>query len=161
MSVKLRMTRMGKRHQPFYRINAVESKTPRDGRIIEKLGLYHPIVKDPARQLVLNRERIEYWLSQGAIPSDTVSEILLRNGIKHKYAKQKAARRTRARTAARKKGVAFTKAEKLAVQKAAEEAKEAAKKAKEEAKKKAAEEAKEAAKKAAEEAKSATEEKSS
>jgi small subunit ribosomal protein S16 len=72
MAVKLRMTRMGKRHQPFYRINAVDGRTPRDGRIIEKLGLYHPIEKDPARQVLLNRERIEYWLSRGAIPSDTV-----------------------------------------------------------------------------------------
>jgi small subunit ribosomal protein S16 len=156
MAVKLRMTRMGKRHQPFYRINAVDVRTPRDGRIIEKLGLYHPIEKDPARQVILNRERIEYWLSRGAIPSDTVSEILLRSGIKHKYAVQRAARRTKARTAARKKGVAFTKAERLAAQKAAEEAKEAAKKAKEEANK-AAEEAK----KAAEKAKNTTEEKGS
>jgi small subunit ribosomal protein S16 len=156
MAVKLRMTRMGKRHQPFYRINAVDARTPRDGRIIEKLGHYHPIEKDPARQVVLNRERVEYWLSLGAIPSDTVSEILLRSGIKHKYAEQKAARRTRARNAARKKGVAFTRAERLAAQKAAEEAKEAAKKAKEEANK-AAEEAKKAAGKA----KNTTEEKGS
>jgi small subunit ribosomal protein S16 len=152
---------MGKRHQPFYRINAVESRTPRDGRIIEKLGQYHPIVKDPAKQVVLNRERIEYWLGKGAIPSDTVSQILLRHGIKHKHVEQKTARRTRAKIIARKKGLAFTKAEKLAAQKAAEEAKEAAKKAAEEAKeaaKKAEEEAKQAADKAAEEAKDTTEE---
>jgi small subunit ribosomal protein S16 len=153
---------MGKRHQPFYRINAVESRTPRDGRIIEKLGLYHPIVKDPAKQVVLNRERIEYWLGRGAIPSDTVSQILLRHGIKHKHVEQRTARRARAKIIARKKGVAFTEAERLAAQKAAEEAKEAAKKAKEAAKK-AAEEAKEKAKKAEEEAKDkdTTEEKNS
>jgi small subunit ribosomal protein S16 len=150
MAVKLRMTRIGKRHRPFYRINAVESRTPRDGRIIEKLGLYHPIEKDPAKQVVLNRERIEYWLSRGAIPSDTVSQILLRNGIKNKHAEQKTARRTRAKIAARKKGVAFTEAERLAAQKAAEEAKEIAKKAKEEAKK-AAEEAKDTTEKTTEE----------
>ncbi len=122
MAVKLRMTRLGKRHRPFYRINAVESRTPRDGRIIEKLGHYDPIEKDPARQVALKRERIEYWLSRGAIPSDTVSQILLRSGIKNKYAEQKTTRRTRAKIAARKKGVTFTKAEKLAAQKAAEEA---------------------------------------
>jgi small subunit ribosomal protein S16 len=153
MSVKLRMTRIGKRHRPFYRINAVDSRTPRDGRVIEKLGHYDPIEKDPAKQLTLNSERIKYWLSQGAIPSDTVSEILLRNGIKHKYAEQKTARRTRAKMTARKKGVAFTDAEREAAKKAAEEAKEA-KKAAEEAKK--AEEAK-----ANESAESSTEEKSS
>ncbi len=131
MAVKLRMMRVGKRHRPFYRINAVESRTPRDGRIIEKLGLYHPIEKDPARQVVLNRERIEYWLSRGAVPSDTVSEILLKSGIKHKYAEKKTARRSRAKIAARKKGIAFTSAERLAAKKAAEEAKEAAKSAEE------------------------------
>jgi len=81
-----------------------------------------PIEKDPARQVALKRERIEYWLSRGAIPSDTVSQILLRSGIKNKYAEQKTTRRTRAKIAARKKGVTFTKAEKLAAQKAAEEA---------------------------------------
>jgi small subunit ribosomal protein S16 len=142
MAVKLRMTRVGKRHRPFYRINAVESRTPRDGRIIEKLGHYHPIEKDPAKQVLLNRERIEYWLSRGAVPSDTVSEILLKSGIKHKYAKQKTARRSRAKIAARKKGVAFTSAERLAARKAAEEAKEAAKKAEEQARDKASPEEK-------------------
>ena len=161
MSVKLRMTRMGKRHRPFYRINAVESRTPRDGRVIEKLGHYDPIEKDPAKQLTLNSERVKYWLSKGAIPSDTVSEILLRNGIKHKYAEQKAARRARAKMAARKKGVAFTDAEREAAKKAEEEAKEA-KKAAEEAAQKAAEEAKKAEEaKARESAESSTEEKGS
>ena len=154
MSVKLRMTRMGKRHRPFYRINAVESRTPRDGRIIEKLGHYDPIEKDPAKQVALNSERIKYWLSKGAIPSDTVSQILLRNGIKHKQAEQRTARRRRAKMAARKKGVAFTEAEREAAKKAAEEAKEAKKAAEEAAKK--AEEAK-----AKESAESSTEEKSS
>ena len=89
MSVKLRMTRLGRRHRPFFRINAVESRTPRDGRILEKLGHYDPIEKDPGKQVVLNRERVEFWLDKGAIPSDAVSQILLRHGIKHKYAEQK------------------------------------------------------------------------
>ena len=92
MAVKIRMTRMGRRHRPFYRINAVDSRTPRDGRILEKLGHYDPIEKNPEKQIVLNRERAEYWLGIGAIPSDSVSEILLRLGIKHKYAEQKAVR---------------------------------------------------------------------
>ncbi|HCO95584.1 MAG TPA: 30S ribosomal protein S16, partial [Phycisphaerales bacterium] len=88
MAVKLRMTRIGRRHRPFFRINAVESRTPRDGRILEKLGHYDPIEKDPAKQVVLNRDRVEFWLDKGAIPSDAVSQILLRHGIKHKYAEQ-------------------------------------------------------------------------
>ena len=85
MSVKLRMTRLGRRHRPFFRINAVESRTPRDGRILEKLGHYDPIEKDPGKQVVLNRERIEFWLDKGAIPSDAVSQILLRHGITVSY----------------------------------------------------------------------------
>ena len=120
MAVKIRMTRIGRRHRPFFRINAIDSRTPRDGRILEKLGHYDPIEKDPEKQIVLNRERIEYWLSQGAIPSEAVSDILLRHGIKHKQAEQRTARRARARAAARAKGKPFTKLERLALQKEAE-----------------------------------------
>jgi len=128
MAVKLRMTRMGRRHRPFFRINAVESRTPRDGKILEKLGHYDPIEKDPAKQIVLNRERTEYWLDKGAIPSDTVSQILLRQGIKNEYAKERVNRRAKARALARKKGRPFTKAEKekLAVAKQAPPAEEKA-----------------------------------
>ena len=96
MAVKIRMTRMGRRHRPFFRINAVESRNPRDGRILEKLGHYDPLEKDKAKQIVLNIERIKYWLDNGAIPSDTISEMLLRQGIKTKYAQEKAARRAKA-----------------------------------------------------------------
>jgi small subunit ribosomal protein S16 len=120
MAVKLRMTRIGRRHRPFFRINAVESRTPRDGRILEKLGYYDPIEKDESRQIVLNKERAEYWLSKGAVPSDTVSQILLRQGIKHKYAEDQAARRAKARSIASAKGKLFNKAQKVAVQKEAE-----------------------------------------
>jgi len=127
MAVKLRMTRMGRRHRPYYRINVIDSRTPRDGRVIEKLGQYDPLEKDKEKQILLNTERAEFWLKQGAVPSDTVSEILLRFGIKHKYAEEKAVRTNRARTIARKKGQPYTKVEREAVAaKAAEEAKAAA-----------------------------------
>jgi len=127
MSVKIRMTRMGRRHRPFYRINAIDSRAPRDGRILEKLGHYDPLVKDPEKQLVLDVERVKYWLSKGAIPSDTVSEMLLRLGVKHKYAEQKAARRDKARALAKAKGRFFTKADRIAAQKAADAEEEKAK----------------------------------
>ena len=127
MAVKLRMTRMGRRHRPFFRINAVESRTPRDGRILEKLGHYDPIEKDPAKQVVLNRERVEYWLEKGAIPSDAVSEMLLHHGIKHKYAEQKQARRAKARVIAKSKGKLFDTTERIAAKKQAEAAEEKAK----------------------------------
>jgi len=114
MAVKLRLTRMGRRNRPFFRINAVDAHTPRDGRILEKLGHYDPIEKDPAKQVMLKRERIEYWLNKGAVPSDTVSQILLGAGLKHKYAEEKAARRVKAKAMARAKGKPFTKAERIA-----------------------------------------------
>ena len=128
---------MGRRHRPFFRINAVEARTPRDGKILEKLGHYDPIEKDPAKQVVLNRERTEYWLDKGAIPSNTVSQILLRLGIKHKYAEQQVARRAKARAIARAKGKPFDNTERIAAKKEAEAIEE---KAKAEAEAKAAEE---------------------
>jgi len=119
---------MGRRHRPFFRINVVDSRTPRDGRVIERLGHYDPIEKDTTKQIVLKRDRVEFWLGQGAVPSDTVSEILLRNGIKHKYAEEKEARQAKARKLAHTKGKLFTKTERVVAEKkkAAEEAAAAA-----------------------------------
>jgi len=114
MAVKIRMTRMGRRHRPFYRINAVEVRTPRDGRILEKLGHYDPIEKDPAKQVVLNLERVRYWIGQGALASDTVAQILKKQGISCLDYEEKLKRRQRALEIARKKGVPFSKAEKAA-----------------------------------------------
>lgn len=148
MAVKIRMTRMGRRHRPFFRINAIDARTPRDGRILEKLGHYDPLEKDPAKQIVLNRQRIQYWLDSGAVPSETVSEILLRHGIKHKFAEQKAVRMARAKAQAHAKGKLFTQTEKIAAERVVE------KKAADE---KAAVEAKAAAEKAAQEAKAKAE----
>jgi len=123
MAVKLRLARMGRRHRPFFRINAVDSRTPRDGKIIERLGHFDPLEKDVTKQIVLKRDRIEYWLGQGAVPSDTVSEILLRNGIKHKYAEEKAVRQAQARKLAHARGKLFTATERIAAEK--QKAKEA------------------------------------
>jgi small subunit ribosomal protein S16 len=139
---------MGRRHRPFFRINAVESRTPRDGRVLEKLGHYDPIAKDESKQIVLNHERTKYWLEKGAIPSDTVAQILLREGIKSKHAEQKDARRAKARAIARAKGKPFDNTERIAAKKAAEAAEEKAK---------AAADAKAKEKKAAEQAKAAEE----
>ena len=72
---------MGRRHRPFYRINAMDSRTPRDGRVVEELGYYDPIEKDEAKQVSLKEERIRYWLSQGATTSETVRNLLKKNGI--------------------------------------------------------------------------------
>jgi len=79
--VKIRLRRMGRTHRPFYRINAVDSRTKRDGRIIENLGWYNPVDPDESRQLSVNTERAQHWMSVGAQPSDTVKDLFVRVGI--------------------------------------------------------------------------------
>lgn len=77
--VKLRMTRMGKTNRPFYRLVAIDSKKRRDGRAIEYLGHYDPL-KD-GENFVVDRERVIYWLDNGAQPSESVASLLQRQGI--------------------------------------------------------------------------------
>jgi small subunit ribosomal protein S16 len=75
------LKRFGRRHHPTYRLNAVDARRARDGRVIEELGIYDPLNKDTEKQIVLKKERIEYWLGVGAQPSDTVRNILHKNGF--------------------------------------------------------------------------------
>ncbi len=84
MAVKLRLKRFGRKNRSFFRLNAVDSRSPRDGRVIEELGYYDPHNKDPQAQFKANLDRCRYWLDQGAIPSETVSSLLKRNGVEHK-----------------------------------------------------------------------------
>ena len=119
MSVKIRMSRHGRRHRPFFRINVIDSRTPRDGNIIEKLGYYDPLEKATDKQLVLDLERVKFWLDKGAVPSDSMSEILTRKGIKHKYAAKKKTRRALARKRARAAGLPFLKSERKVEEKPA------------------------------------------
>jgi len=79
MAVKIRLARHGAKKRPFYRIVASDSESPRDGRFLEKLGTYNPL-QNPA-QVNLNTERVKYWISQGATPTDTVKSILKREGV--------------------------------------------------------------------------------
>jgi len=72
---------MGRRHRSFFRLNAMDSRSPRNGKAVEELGWYDPNAKALDKAASLNRERIEYWLSVGAQPSDTVRDLLKRNGI--------------------------------------------------------------------------------
>jgi len=90
VAVRLRLKRTGRRNRACFRLGAFDGRTARDGRAIEELGVYDPGCKDPARQLVLKKERIEYWLQPGALPSQTVSELLRRGGITVKPAKAEA-----------------------------------------------------------------------
>ena len=84
MAVKIRFRRMGRKNHPFYRLNAIDSRSPRDGRVIEELGYYDPGLKDQTKQFVVKLDRCKYWLDTGAIPSPTVSSLLKKNGLEHK-----------------------------------------------------------------------------
>lgn len=81
MAVRIRLKRLGRRHRPSYRLAAVDSRSPRDGRVIEELGYYDPMAADPGKQFRLDNERIQYWLSVGAQPSDTVRSLLRKGGL--------------------------------------------------------------------------------
>lgn len=87
MAVKLRLKRLGRTNGAFFRLNAIDSRSPRDGRVIEELGFYDPRNKDQAKQFQANLERCRYWLDVGAIPSGTVSSLLKKSGLDHKQLK--------------------------------------------------------------------------
>src|SRR3954468_4025668 len=80
--VRIRMKSFGRRHRPFFRICAMDSRSPRDGRSIEELGHYDPMLRNKEARTVLNVSRIRYWLSVGAQPSEKVQALLKRHGVK-------------------------------------------------------------------------------
>ncbi len=79
MSVKIRLARHGAKKRPFYRIVVADNESPRDGRYLENVGTYSPL-KDPV-EVSVKKERIRYWMDQGAIPSDTVKSLLKKEGF--------------------------------------------------------------------------------
>ncbi|ODS33653.1 MAG: 30S ribosomal protein S16 [Candidatus Scalindua rubra] len=81
MAVRIRLKRMGRKNRAFYRICAFDAREERDGRSIEQLGTYDPMEKEESKKVVLKRERIEYWISVGAKPTETVASILKKNKI--------------------------------------------------------------------------------
>ena len=86
--VRIRLARGGAKKRPYYRIVAADARSPRDGRFLEKLGSYNPMLKsDDPNRVVLREERIRYWLGQGAQISDRVHRFLHRAGIKDGAAK--------------------------------------------------------------------------
>lgn len=87
MAVKLRLKRLGRSHLAFFRLHAVDSRSPVDGRVIEELGYYEPTHKDQAKQFVANIDRCKYWMDHGAQPSETVSSLLKKSGVEHRMLK--------------------------------------------------------------------------
>lgn len=88
MAVRIRMKKMGRRHRPFFRICAVDGRAPRDGKMIEELGHYDPMVPETDARAVLNGERIDYWLSVGAQPSEKVKVLIDKYGSNGSHLEQ-------------------------------------------------------------------------
>ncbi len=80
MAVRIRLKRMGRRHRPFFRICAMDARAPRDGRVIEELGHYDPMVKEVDARAVLKGDRVDYWLSVGAQPTPKVKVLIKKYG---------------------------------------------------------------------------------
>ena len=75
MSVRIRLKRFGTKKRPFYRIVVMDSRSARDGRVLEEIGLYHPIEKKD-KQIAISADRVKEWLTKGATPSATVKRLL-------------------------------------------------------------------------------------
>ncbi len=122
MAMKIRLARGGSKKRPFYSVVAADSRMPRDGRFIEKLGTYNPLLaKDSEDRVKLNMERVQYWLDQGAQPTDRVSRFLEAAGVVEKKVRNNPNKAVPGKAAQER---AAAKAEKAA--EAAAEAEEAA-----------------------------------
>ena len=76
MAVRIRMKKMGRKHRPFFRICIMDSQKPRDGKAIEEVGYYDPMVREKSDRVSLKMDRIDYWMSVGAQPSDKVATLI-------------------------------------------------------------------------------------
>jgi len=85
------MKRLGRKHRSFFRICATDSRAPRDGRVIEELGTYDPLIADTDARAVINGERVKYWLSVGAQPSDRVRVLIKKYGPEGTHVKEQQA----------------------------------------------------------------------
>ena len=91
MAVRIRLKRLGRRHRPYYRVCAMDSKTPRDGKAIEELGSYDPMIRETDARAILNGERIAYWVSQGAKPTEKVQILINKYGQEGTHLEQQQA----------------------------------------------------------------------
>jgi small subunit ribosomal protein S16 len=81
MAVRIRLTRVGKKNRPFFRLAVFDSKTRRDGRYLENLGLFDPLIQDEKKKLTINVVRLHHWTGHGALPTPKVEKLLLHCGI--------------------------------------------------------------------------------
>lgn len=125
MATKIRLARAGAKKQPTYRVVVTDSRSPRDGKFIEKLGTFNPLLpKDNANRLILNKERVAHWLATGATPSERVENIFVAESLMKRSAHSQRVLDARIKTSteAKKK----KQAEEAAAKKAEEEAAKAA-----------------------------------
>jgi len=81
LATRIRLKRMGRKNRPCFRIDVFEGRAPRDGRSLETVGTYTPLAEKPEDNVTLKRDRVIFWLDQGAKPTETVASILRKNGI--------------------------------------------------------------------------------
>lgn len=94
MSLKIRLARSGAKKRPYYRIVVADSRSPRDGRFIERLGAYNPMVaKDHPERITLKEDRIKHWLTAGALPSDRVARFFADAGLTGKVERREQTKR--------------------------------------------------------------------
>ena len=126
MAIKIRLARGGSKKRPFYRVVAADSRMPRDGRYIERLGTYNPLLpKDSEDRVKMNMERIQYWLDQGAQPTDRIARMLEAAGVAEKKERnnpQRAEPGKKAQERAEEKAAKAAEAEEAAKAPAEEEA---------------------------------------
>jgi len=124
MAMKIRLARGGSKKRPFYRIVAADSRMPRDGRFIEKLGTYNPLLpKDSEERVKMDMERVQYWLDKGAQPTDRISRFLEAAGAAEKKERNnpnKAEPGQKAKDRAEEKAAKAAEAEEAAKEAAAE-----------------------------------------
>lgn len=80
MSVRIRLKKMGRTHRPFFRVCAMDQRSPRDGRVIEELGFYDPMCPETDARVQLKSDRVDHWLSVGAQPSEKVAVLIKKYG---------------------------------------------------------------------------------
>lgn len=95
MAVRIRLKKLGRRHRPFFRVCAMDARTPRNGKVIEELGYYDPMVEETDARAILKAERIDYWLGVGAKPTPKVGVLIKKYGTSgtHLDAQQEALER--------------------------------------------------------------------
>ena len=91
MTVRLRLKKLGRKHRPFFRLCAMDSRSARDGKVIEELGYYDPMVSDTDARAILNGERIDYWLKVGAQPSEKAHVLIKKYGANGTHLEQQKA----------------------------------------------------------------------